>query len=87
MGHESGACRLPPEVRLPARARDDPSQMLDEQAQQVTRTPAEVYLNIADVQKAGSVVFRSWSPTGEVTRARIVSIETILRREASQETP
>jgi hypothetical protein len=68
-------------------ARDDPSQMLDEQAQQVTRTPAEVYLNIADVQKAGSVVFRSWSPTGEVTRARIVSIETILRREASQETP
>jgi hypothetical protein len=61
-------------------ARGDTSQMLDEQAEQVTSAPVELYLYLTDVHNAGMIVFRSWSPTGEVTRARIVSIETTLER-------
>jgi hypothetical protein len=61
-------------------ARRDPSQLLGEQAVEVTSAPVEVYLDLPDVRQIGSLMFRSWS-AGEVpTRARILSIDTVLER-------
>jgi hypothetical protein len=59
-------------------ARGDNSQMLAELPVEPTVSPTEVQLALADVARAGAVVFRSWSPIGDSVKARISSIE--LRR-------
>jgi hypothetical protein len=66
-------------------ARGNASQLLDEQAVQVTSAPVELYFDLSDAQKVGSVLFRSLSPSGVVVRVRIVSIDTVLEREVPPE--
>lgn len=60
-------------------ARGNGSQMLAERAAGVTDAPIDFELDLADVANAGSIVLRSWSPNGISVRARILSIETLLK--------
>ena len=60
-------------------ARDNVLYMLAEQAADISDAPIDVEVDISDVVNAGLLVFRSWTPNGTTTRARILSIETKLR--------
>lgn len=59
-------------------ARGNTSQMLAERPVHVTSAMTDVELKLADLAKAGSIVFRSWSRNGDHVKALISSIE--LRR-------
>jgi hypothetical protein len=53
--------------------------MLAEQAADVSTEPVEIDIGVADVANAGPIVLRSWSPNGVSVRARIFSIEIVLK--------
>jgi hypothetical protein len=62
-------------------ALDHASDMLAEQAADVTDAPIDLDIDLADVANARSIVLRSWSSNGVRTRARILLIETVLEHD------
>ena len=58
--------------------RPNAARMLAERGVDATPEPVEVEINLASAAEAESIVLRSWSPNGAVTRARIFSIDTTL---------
>ena len=50
----------------------DASRFITEQSTVTTSAPVDISLDVPDVGNVGFVVFRSWTPTGTPTRARIL---------------